>query len=349
MPSLVREESQEVTAAAPPPPKQQAATVKTPLTTKNEKRKQSHPVQHDGKQSSSTPNKRSKSQKKKKDPNEPKRPRSAYNFYAMDARPKIIATGVTDVGMVNTQLGEQWKAMPAIDKLPYDQMNLDDKKRYAEEKAAHDAKNESIAENVKQVGGGMKVPYPGNMGEQKCNTLKYTNGGVDNEKQESDDEVIEVVDTEKEVNVAENNDVPSSSQTSPESVVVDLVMEDPKEKNDSLRKEEDDVAANNGDKENNNAPISKVGKGLKGLGKSLASSAKSGVTRLFSKNKNHKENSSKPTTAVRIDVRKSEESKDPLGETRVDSGGAVSGRNQSGEKDGEDQKVSETFDIHISP
>ena len=149
MPRLVREESQEVTAAAPPPPKQQTATVQTTLTTKNEKRKQSHPAQqHDGKQSSSTPNKRTKTQKKKKDPNEPKRPRSAYNFYAMDARSKIVAAaGVTSTfGNVNTQLGDQWKAMTAKEKLPYDEMALDDKKRYAEEKAAYDAKNESIAE-----------------------------------------------------------------------------------------------------------------------------------------------------------------------------------------------------------
>ncbi len=352
MPRLVREESQEVTAAAPPPPKQQTATVQTTLTTKNEKRKQSHPVQqHDGKQSSSTPNKRTKTQKKKKkDPNEPKRPRSAYNFYAMDARPKIVATGVTDVGTVNSQLGEQWKSLSAMDKLPYEQMNLDDKKRYAEEKAAYDAKNESVAESAKQVGGGTTVPlaYSGNMmGDQKSNTLTYTNGGVDNAsdvKQESDDEVIEVLETKKEVNVAENNGVPPSSQKSPESVVVDLLVEDPKEKNDSLRKEGDNAATNNnGNKENNNAPISKVGKGLKGLGKSLASSAKSGVTRLFSKNKNQEENSSKPTTAVRADVRKSDDSKDSLSETRADSGGSVSGRDKSGEKDGEDQKVSKTL------
>ncbi|KAL7495867.1 hypothetical protein ACHAWT_005106 [Skeletonema menzelii] len=331
MPRLIRE-SQEVTAA-PPPPKQQTAVLlpgeqqKTTLTTKNEKRKDA------GVNQSSSTHKRTKTQKKKKkDPNEPKHARSSYNFYSMDARPKIIATGVAH-GAVNTQLGDQWKSMSAMEKLPYERMANNDRMRYIEEKAAYDAKNEMIAESIKQFGGRTTVPlaYPVKMGEQESNALSHTTSVeiapvIDNE----------VVNTKKEANVA-NNDVPPSPQKSPESVVVDLLV-DPQEKSDSLRKEGDDASTNNGNKENNDAPISKVGKGLKGLGESLAS-AKSGVTRLFHiKSKSQKENSSKPRNAVCADTMKSEGGKDPLGETRADSGGTVSGKSHSGEKDG-DQKL----------
>jgi len=357
MPSLIREESQEVTTA--PPPKQQGAirpdhqkkkVTPTPKLTKNEKRKQS-PVHHGIHQSSSsTQKKKTRTQKKKKDPNEPTHPRSAYNFYTKDARPKIVATGVSVTSTVNSQLGEQWRAMSAVDKLPYERMAIDDKGRYTEEKAAYDAKNKSVAESNNKVGGGTTVPlsYPVKMGEQK-HVAALTHARSADNASDVKMKYAEVINTEvvfkKEANVA-NNDVPSSaSQKSPESVDVDLLV-DPQEKLYSLKKEEEnDVPTNTGNKENNNAPSSKVGKGLKGLGKSLAK-AKSGVTRLFnSKSKSQEEEkSSKSRTVVRAGsytavVNKSESSSnDPESDAKVKSGEVANGKSHSGETEG-DKKV----------
>ena len=357
MPRLIREESQEVTTA--PPPKQQGAirpdhqkkkVTPTPKLTKNEKRKQS-PVHHGIHQSSSsTQKKKTRTQKKKKDPNEPTHPRSAYNFYTKDARPKIVATGVSVTSTVNSQLGEQWRAMSAVDKLPYERMAIDDKGRYTEEKAAYDAKNKSVAESNNKVGGGTTVPlsYPVKMGEQK-HVAALTHARSADNASDVKMKYAEVINTEvvfkKEANVA-NNDVPSSaSQKSPESVDVDLLV-DPQEKLYSLKKEEEnDVPTNTGNKENNNAPSSKVGKGLKGLGKSLAK-AKSGVTRLFnSKSKSQEEEkSSKSRTVVRAGsytavVNKSESSSnDPESDAKVKSGEVANGKSHSGETEG-DKKV----------
>ncbi|KAK1746271.1 hypothetical protein QTG54_002878 [Skeletonema marinoi] len=240
--------------------------------------------------------------------------------------------------------------MSAVDKLPYERMAIDDKGRYTEEKAAYDAKNKSVAESNNKVGGGTSVPlsYPVKMGEHKHDAPLTHARGVDNAS-DVKMKYAEVINTEvvfkKEVNVA-NNDVPSSasqkaSQKSPESVDVDLLV-DPQEKIDSLKKEqENDVPLNNGNKENNNAPSSKVGKGLKGLGKSLAK-AKSGVTRLFnSKSKSQEEEkSSKSRTVVCAGsytavVKKSGSSKDPVVDAKVNSGQGASGKSHSGETEGD--------------
>ena len=108
MPRLERIQSQDVVSSAPPP-KQQAAVrpEQKKVTTKNEKRKLSSVQHHGNNQSSSTQKKKPKTQKKKKkkkDPNEPKQTRSAYNFYCKDARPKIVAAGVTSMSNVNSQI-----------------------------------------------------------------------------------------------------------------------------------------------------------------------------------------------------------------------------------------------------
>jgi hypothetical protein len=370
MPRLERIQSQDVAA---PPPSQQAAVrpvlqkkVTPTPTTKNEKRKQS-PVHHGNtNQSSSTmQKKKAKTQKKKKDPNEPKQTRSAYNFYTKDARPKLVAAGMTSVSNVNSQLGAQWKALSAEEKLPYERMALEDRGRYMKEKTAYDngiKNNASNETNKKAEGGAMSNPVE--MGEGKCNTLMYAMG--DDEKKNDTADVkmkyTEVINTEvvkEEATNALPNDVPSpDSQKSLESVDVDVLVE-PQEKNDLLKmtttitkvKNTAPPSSNGGNKENNNAGSSKAGKGFMGLNKSLAA-AKSGVTRLFNnKSKTQEQKSSESQTVVRAGsyiavVRKREGSNDALGDAKVDEaddgegvGEGVSGSKFPGEEEG-GQKVS---------
>lgn len=312
MPSLIREESQEVTAA--PPPQQQTAAVcpeqnNNAKTKKSEKRKQS-PVHHgrgNKQRSTATQKKKTKTQKKEKDPNAPKQPRSTYILYTMHARPKIAATGAAVTGEL---LGEQWRALSAEEKLQYEQMAIDDRKRYIREKAAYDAKNKLLAESDKQqlVGGGgatASLSHHPIKSEQKNSALTHTKGdeNVPNDKMECVEltEVAntDVVGTKKEANATTNKDVPSPSQKSPESIEVDLLM-DSREKDELSSIGENEMAVNNGNKENNNSASSKVGKGLKGLGKSVAR-AKFGVPQLITvKNdsqEQEEENSSKPQMA----------------------------------------------------
>mmetsp|Transcript_12837 Transcript_12837/g.19791 ORF Transcript_12837/g.19791 Transcript_12837/m.19791 type:complete len:591 (+) Transcript_12837:67-1839(+) len=358
MPRLIREESQEVTAA--PLPTQQTAAAVGPdqkkaiptLHTKNEKRKHS-PVHHGINQgSSTTQKKKTKAPKKEKDPNAPKKPRSTYILYTMHARPKITATGAVATGEV---LGEQWRAMSAAEKLQYEQMAIDDRKRYAKEKAMYDAKNKSLAESDKQeVGGGgatVSLSHPMKL-EQKKSAITHARGveNVTDDKKMEHAKLLEVVNTDevsikKEAN-ASNKDVQPPSQKSPESVEVDLFV-DSRESCELSRKEENDEPADNGNKENNNAPCSKVGKGLTGLGKSIAK-AKSGVTRpLNSKKKSQEEeNPSKPQVVVRagsytVVVKTNECREVPLNNAKVDGEvdlGGDSGEGSSGSMKVRDQK-----------
>ena len=314
MPSLVKEDSQDPTAAPPPhqqaavhPSKQQpkvpsASTLKT-----NEKRK--------SQSSSSTTTKTQK--RKKKDPNEPKYPRTSYNYYTKDTRPKIVATGVKDAGTVNSQLGEQWRNMSAIDRLPYERMASDDKRRYAEEKAAYEVMKISLTQGAKVVGRGgetPQLPSTAKAGENQRNTLKHHFG------------VVAKADNVKMKNSVNNNVKSSPSQKPIESVEVDLLIDlttDGKAGAGALNK-----IGNN--KENNSATKSvKVGKGFIG-----------NPTRLFNDKlgKSQKEEVVTPKAVVRAGsyiavVTKKEDDTDLLGRgeggERVnevkDSGGGVSG------------------------
>lgn len=358
MPSLIREESQDVNAA--PPPQQQTAAVhpdQNNAKTNSEKRKQS-PVHHGRgiKQNSTTRKKKTKTQKKEKDPNAPKQPRSTYILYTMDARPKIAATGAAVTGEL---LGEQWRALSAEEKLPYEQMAIDDKKRYIKEKAAYDAKNKSLAERDKQeVGGGgatASLSHPNKVLEQKNSALTHAKGNenVPDDKMEHaelfDVVNIDVVSTKEGAHATTNKDVQPPSQKSPESIEVDLLAGDSREKDELSRIGENDIAADNGNKENNNAPSSKVGKGLKGLGKSIAR-AKSGVPRLITvKKESQKEaNPSKPEMADRAgshtgDVRSDKGIEVHLNDAKVDEKvdlGGDSGEGATGSMMVWDKKVS---------
>ena len=289
-------------------------------------------------------------------------------FYCKDARPKIVAVGVTSMSNVNTQIGAQWKALSAKEKLPYERMAQGDKGRYKEEKAAYDIKNKSSNETNK-IAGGTAVPLsvPVEMGELKRNTLTHAMS-VDDEKRNSSTtdvkmehaEVInvEVVNTKKEKDVP--NDVPPASQKSLESVEVDLLV-DPQEKKELLKTTtivKNVVPTNDGkNKENNNAVSCKVGKGFMGLSKSLAA-AKSGVTRLFN-SQEQKAQKEKTVVVLRAGgyeavVKKSEGINDPLGNAKVneaeegDADEGASGKSYSGDKE-EGKEVSEklTFELLV--
>lgn len=348
MPRLERIQSQDVAALLPP--KQQAVVVRpiqekvTPTpTTKNEKRKQS-PVHHGTNISSTIQKKKPKTQKKKKDPNEPKQIRSAYNFYTKDARPKIVARGMSSNSNVNTQLGAQWKALSAEEKLPYERMAMEDRGRYTKEKAAYDFKTNSSDETNKQAEGTTTEPVsvsnPVKMGGRKCNAMVYATGDNDEKNNTADikkryDAVISTEVVKREDNFP--NDIPSASQKSLESVDVDLLVE-PQEKKGLLTmttKLKNNAPGNSGNKENNSAA------GKKGLSKSLAA-AKSGVTRFF----NNRSKRQEQKTVVRAGsyiavVRKREGSNDRLGNAKVDepdNGEGVNGRYYAGEKEAKQKR-----------
>lgn len=78
--------------------------------------------------------------KAKKDPNAPKRPTSAYMFFAQDQRSKVIAANpnaaFTEIGSI---LGQNWKSLSDSYKSPYMAKAEKDKKRYEKEAEAYNA------------------------------------------------------------------------------------------------------------------------------------------------------------------------------------------------------------------
>merc|ERR1719447_1117927 len=82
-------------------------------------------------------NKRKK-KKKVKDPNAPKRPITAYFFFAADRRPEIRAENpgcsITEVASL---IGEQWRKLDDEDKHPYEEKAAKDKDRYLRELTAY--------------------------------------------------------------------------------------------------------------------------------------------------------------------------------------------------------------------
>jgi len=72
--------------------------------------------------------------KKKKDPNAPKRPTSAYFFYAGDVRPGIREENPNmKITEVMSQIGAQWRELSDEDKKPYEEQAAKDRKRYEDE------------------------------------------------------------------------------------------------------------------------------------------------------------------------------------------------------------------------
>jgi len=84
--------------------------------------------------SSSGKSSKSPSKKKKKDPNEPKRPLSAYIFFSNDLREelqkKYPKEAMTDI---SKRLGAKWKKISAEDKKKYEKEAEKDKARYEKE------------------------------------------------------------------------------------------------------------------------------------------------------------------------------------------------------------------------
>lgn len=76
--------------------------------------------------------------KKEKDPNLPKRAKSAYLFYSIEMWPKVVAENAgknlsaPDVAKI---IGEKWAKLSEKDKMHFNKMADDDKKRYDAEMA----------------------------------------------------------------------------------------------------------------------------------------------------------------------------------------------------------------------
>jgi len=80
------------------------------------------------------PPQKKQAKKKKKDPNAPKRPTSAYFYFAGDVRPGIREENpglkITEVASI---IGSKWRGLDDEDKKPYEEQAAKDKKRYAKE------------------------------------------------------------------------------------------------------------------------------------------------------------------------------------------------------------------------
>lgn len=76
--------------------------------------------------------------KKKKDPNAPKRPITAYFFFASDVRPQIRKENpdlaITEIASL---IGQQWRGLTSADKKEYEASASKDKERYDREMAAY--------------------------------------------------------------------------------------------------------------------------------------------------------------------------------------------------------------------
>lgn len=75
-----------------------------------------------------------KSAKAPKDSNAPKKPRSAYILYCMDARPKLVAKETNlEPPQVMKRLGEMWRELSEKKKKKYKKLHEEDKERYNSE------------------------------------------------------------------------------------------------------------------------------------------------------------------------------------------------------------------------
>eukprot|EP01129_Flabellula_baltica_P001014 TRINITY_DN10935_c0_g1_i1.p1 TRINITY_DN10935_c0_g1~~TRINITY_DN10935_c0_g1_i1.p1 ORF type:complete len:116 (+),score=41.33 TRINITY_DN10935_c0_g1_i1:186-533(+) len=84
--------------------------------------------------------------KAKKDPNEPKRPRSAWIYYSVNERPKLKEK-YPDLKMteITKKLSSKWKEMTDDDKEPWNEKAAEDKERYATEKAEWEKKKNDVS------------------------------------------------------------------------------------------------------------------------------------------------------------------------------------------------------------
>lgn len=82
--------------------------------------------------------------RRKKDPNAPKRPITAYMFYAQDQR-KVVNQEHPDAkfGEIGKLIGEKWRQLAPEDKKKYEDQAAEDKKRYDAEKAAYKEKTQA--------------------------------------------------------------------------------------------------------------------------------------------------------------------------------------------------------------
>ncbi|GMM49143.1 high-mobility group nucleosome-binding protein [Starmerella bacillaris] len=81
---------------------------------------------------------RSGATRRKKDPDAPKRPITAYMFYAQNER-KNVNRDKPDAkfGEVGKIIGERWRQLDAEGKKKYEDMAVEDKKRYDKQKAEY--------------------------------------------------------------------------------------------------------------------------------------------------------------------------------------------------------------------
>mmetsp|Transcript_20431 Transcript_20431/g.30219 ORF Transcript_20431/g.30219 Transcript_20431/m.30219 type:complete len:644 (+) Transcript_20431:30-1961(+) len=93
------------------------------------------------KQSSSNPTKK---KKQKKDPNAPKGALSAFLYYSIQNRSKVLqefpSLKLTEVSKV---IGERWRALTSEDKKKYEELAAEDKTRYTNEMAAYNKSKET--------------------------------------------------------------------------------------------------------------------------------------------------------------------------------------------------------------
>jgi len=80
------------------------------------------------------PRMKKKPKRKKKDPNAPKRPTSAYFYFAGDVRPGIREENPDmKVTQVMCLIAEKWRELEDEDKKPFEEQAAKDRKRYEKE------------------------------------------------------------------------------------------------------------------------------------------------------------------------------------------------------------------------
>lgn len=93
---------------------------------------------------------RSGNTRRKKDPDAPKRPITAYMFYAQHER-KNVNKDKPDAkfGEVGKIIGERWRQLDAEGKKTYEDMAIEDKKRYDKQKAEYNETKAAKASEAK--------------------------------------------------------------------------------------------------------------------------------------------------------------------------------------------------------
>ncbi|KAF9149122.1 Non-histone chromosomal protein 6 [Linnemannia schmuckeri] len=85
--------------------------------------------------------KQKKKKRAKKDPNAPKNPLSAYLLFCNDHRDSVKAKNPdASFGAIGRLLGDMWRGYTDAQKAPYNAKHEKAKAKYAQEKAAYDAK-----------------------------------------------------------------------------------------------------------------------------------------------------------------------------------------------------------------